>query len=162
VNDRKVQVGLLRKNGYELTEFLVRYFVDVVHPKKLFELFKKGLDEFWKACSGSEIKVCEFAFGEVVASPKVETVLFRRLSVQLSLGELLSSRARLCLTGRCEFSRFMVGLQAQLLRIQKRSAFDSPVRCAGAGDCRTPRCNRRAPGAIGGRSQSGGGKPAPA
>jgi len=93
-------MGLLRKNGYQLTEFFVHWFVEVVHSKKLFELFETGLDEFWKACSGSEIMVSEVAFGEVLASPKVETVLFRRLSIQLSLGEVLSSRARRCLTGR--------------------------------------------------------------
>src|SRR2546421_9923712 len=67
--------------------------------RKSFELFETGLDEFSKACSGSEIKVSRFAFGEALASPKVETVLFRRLSIQLSLGGLLSSRAHLCLTG---------------------------------------------------------------
>jgi hypothetical protein len=106
-------LGLLRKNGYELAEFFVRCFVDVVHRKKLFELFEKGLDEFWKACSGSEIKVSEFAFGEVVASPKVETVLFRRLSIQLSLGGLLSSRARRCLAGQNQFAFLKVGINAK-------------------------------------------------
>ena len=153
-------LGLLRKNGYELAEFFVRCFVGVVHPKKVVELFETGLDEFWKACSGSEIKVSEFTFEEAVASSKAETVLFRRLSIQLSLGELLSSRARLCLTGRCEFNRFME--QVNYWRFQRRWALDSAVRCADAADCRTLRYNRRAPGAVGGHPQTHGGKPAPA
>ena len=62
-------------------------------------------DEFYEACSGSEIKVSRFPFGEVLASPNAETFLFRRLSIQLSLGGLLSSRARLCFTGQQQFSR---------------------------------------------------------
>jgi hypothetical protein len=67
---------------------------------KSFSALREGFGmSFRKAYSGSEIKVSPFTFGEVVASPKAETVLFRRLSIQLSLGELLSSRARLCLTG---------------------------------------------------------------
>jgi hypothetical protein len=80
--------------------------VDVVDPKKLLELFETVLDEFWKACSGSEIKVSQFAFGEVLASPKVETVFISSPSVRLSLGGLLSSRARFCFTGQIEF-RFL-------------------------------------------------------
>ncbi len=62
------------------------------------------LDEFFKAYSGSEIKVCLFAFGEVWVSPNVETFLFRRPSIQLSLGGLLSSRARFRFTGLKQFA----------------------------------------------------------
>ena len=38
--------------------------MDVVDLKKLLELFETVLDEFWKACSGSEIKVSDLDFGE--------------------------------------------------------------------------------------------------
>jgi hypothetical protein len=93
-------MGLLRKNGYELRVIIRNVFSCGCPSGKCFELFETVLDEFWKACSGSEIKVSTVAFGEVVTSPKVETILFRRLSIQLSLGGLLSSRARLCLTGQ--------------------------------------------------------------
>ena len=93
-------LGLLRKNGYLLRVVFSNVLVCQCPFRKLFELFETVLDEFWKACSGSEIKVSTVAFGEVVTSPKVETILFRRLSLQLTLGGLLSSRARLCLTGQ--------------------------------------------------------------
>jgi hypothetical protein len=95
-----MKVGLLRKNGYELRWFFVACFIDVVDPEKLLSSSRQFWMSFRKACSGSEIKVSGIAFGEVSASPKVETVLFRRLSVQLSLGGVLSSRARLCFTGQ--------------------------------------------------------------
>ena len=57
-------------------------------------------DEFCKACSGSEIEVCRFPLREVLASPNAETFSISSPSIQLSLGGLLSSRARLCFTGR--------------------------------------------------------------
>src|SRR5512138_3758465 len=107
-----------------------------------------------------EIKVSIAVFGEVLASPKVETVLLRRRSIQLSLGGVLSSRARRCLTGRGEFSPFIS--QVNYWRIRKLPALDNPAHCADVGDCRTPRCNRRAPAATGARPQTPGGKPAPA
>ena len=58
-------------------------------------IFTPSGREFFKACSGSEIKVSGFSFGETffISSP----------SIQLSLGGLLSSRARFCLTGRVDF-----------------------------------------------------------
>jgi len=62
-------------------------------------------DEFYKACSGSEIESLPFPFGEVLASPNAETFSISSPSIQLSLGGLLSSRARLCFTGRQEFKR---------------------------------------------------------
>src|SRR6185436_3460264 len=65
--------------------------------------FETVLDEFFKACSGSETKVCHFSFGEVLASPNVETFFISSPSIQLSLGGLLSSRARVCFTGQTEF-----------------------------------------------------------
>jgi hypothetical protein len=95
-----IKLGLLRKNGYELKGFFVACFIDVVDPEKLLSSSRQFWMSFRKACSGSEIKVSGIAFGEVSASPKVETVLFRRLSVQLSLGGVLSSRARFCFTGQ--------------------------------------------------------------
>src|ERR1043166_4812682 len=77
-------VGLLRKNGNLLRVVFSNVLVCQCPFRKLFELFETVLDEFWKACSGSKIKVSNIAFGEVLASPKLETVLFRRLSIQLS------------------------------------------------------------------------------
>ena len=65
---------------------------------------------FGRHARGSEIEVSDGAFGEVLASPKVETFLFRRLSIQLSLDELLSSRARLCLTGPHKLNFFNNGV----------------------------------------------------
>jgi hypothetical protein len=76
----RLGLGLLRKNGYELMWFFSNVLVNQCPFRKLFELFETVLDEFWEACSG--------------------TVLFRRLSIQLSLGGLLSSRARFCFTGQ--------------------------------------------------------------
>ena len=61
-------------------------------------------DEFCKACSGSERKGLLVIWGGL-ASPNAETFLFRRLSIQLSLGGVLSSRAHLCFAGRPEFNR---------------------------------------------------------
>jgi len=73
--------------------------------RKMLATSSRRNDEFYEAYSGSEIKVSRFSFGEVLASPNVETFLFRRLSVQLSLGGLLSSRAHLCLTGQPQLKR---------------------------------------------------------
>ena len=67
----------------------------------------KRNDEFCKACSGSEIKGLLIGIWGGLASPNAETFLFRRLSVQLSLGGLLSSRAHLCLARRPEFNRLV-------------------------------------------------------
>jgi len=92
--------GLASKKRVRAKVVFSNVFVSQCRFRKLFELFETVLDEFWKACSGSEIMVSNVAFGEVLASPKVETVLFRRLSIQLSLGGLLSSRVRLCFTGQ--------------------------------------------------------------
>src|SRR2546423_10770993 len=100
-------VGLLRKNGYQVKVIFSNGFCCWCPSRKTFELFETGLDEFSKACSGSEIKVSWFGFGEALASPKMETFLFRRLSIQLSLGGSPSCSAPLCLTGRWEFNRFI-------------------------------------------------------
>mgnify|MGYP006955683252 CR=1 FL=1 len=66
---------------------------------------------FFEAYSGSEIKVSLFPFGEVLASPNAETFLFRRISIQLSLDGLLSSRARLCFTGQHQLKPLGAGDQ---------------------------------------------------
>jgi hypothetical protein len=68
-------------------------------------------DEFFKACSGSEIEVCRWPFGEVLASPKAETFSISSPSIQLSLGGLLSSRAHLCLTGQSHVKALSEGGQ---------------------------------------------------
>src|SRR5689334_19407471 len=91
---------LLRKNGDLLREVFTSVCWWRPSRRRLSSSSRRVWMSFGKACSGSEIKVCQFAFGEGVASPKVETILFRRLSIQLSLGGLLSSRARLCLPGQ--------------------------------------------------------------
>jgi hypothetical protein len=67
--------------------------------------------EFCKACSGSEIEVCRLPFGEVLASPKAETFSISSPSIQLSLGGVLSSRARLCLTGQPQLKALPQGGQ---------------------------------------------------
>jgi hypothetical protein len=64
----------------------------------------KRNDEFCKACSDSEIKGLLVAIWGGLASPNAKTFLFRRLSIQLCLGGLLSSRAHLCFAGRPEFN----------------------------------------------------------
>jgi hypothetical protein len=48
----------------------------------------KRNDEFFEACSGSEIKVSRFSFGEVLASPNAETFFISSPSIQLSLGRV--------------------------------------------------------------------------
>ena len=89
-------------------------------------------NEFFKACSGSEIKLCRFSFGEVLASPNAQTFLFRRLSIQLSLGGLLSSRARFCFTGQQQLkaletpSQFS-GLGRTVRRLLKTNLPELPV-----------------------------------
>src|ERR1043166_5900396 len=49
---------------------------------------------------GSEIKVCPVPFGEVLASPNAQRLFISSPSIRLSLGGLLSSRARFCFTGQ--------------------------------------------------------------
>src|SRR5512138_3126820 len=59
----------------------------------------KGTMSFSKACSGSKIKRLQLCLRGGFGLPGCRDVLFRRLSIQLSLGGLLSSRAHLCFTG---------------------------------------------------------------
>ena len=94
----------------------------------------KGNDEFCKACSGSEIKGLLIGIWGGLASPNAETFLFRRLSIQLSLGGLLSSRARLRFTGRPESNRCMDRVKHRPLA---RCLFHLRQRMA---DQRSPRC----------------------
>ncbi len=76
-------------------------------------------DEFFKACSGSEIEVCRWPFGEVLASPNAETHSISSPSIQLSLGGLLSSRARLCLAGQEQLKARLERRQMNELHPQK-------------------------------------------
>ncbi len=68
----------------------------------------KRNDEFFEACSGSEIKGLPcWHLGRFWPPQMRRRFLFRRLSIQLTLGGLLSSRARLCFTGRQELKPLM-------------------------------------------------------
>jgi len=94
----------------------------------------KRNDEFCKACSGSEIKGLLVAIWGGLASPNAETVLFRRLSIQLSLGGLLSSRAHLCLAGRPKFNRLVDWVKDRpsgqcLFHLRQRMADQRIPRC---------------------------------
>src|SRR5262245_43783752 len=99
----------------------------------------KRNDEFCEACSGSEIKGLPLSIWGGFGLPKCGDVfLFRRLSIQLSLGRLLSSRNGLCLTGREEFNPFRGWVNC-------RSARPSDPRCLfhlrqRILDYSTPRC----------------------
>jgi hypothetical protein len=90
----------------------------------------KRNDEFFEACSGSEIKVSRFSFGEVLASPNAETLFISSPSIQLSLGGLLSSRAHLCFAGQQQLKaaagkRSILALGAGLLKAIRRRPFHS-------------------------------------
>src|SRR5215472_15315496 len=85
-------MGLLRKNGH-----LVRVFLSIC-----LVVSRSGpivCSKFFKAWLGSEIKVSGLAFGEFLA-PQMWRPFISSPSIQLSLGGLLFSRARFCLTGQ--------------------------------------------------------------
>ncbi len=77
---------------------------------------------FTKASSGSEMESAELPFGEVWASPNAPASSIPSPSFPLSLGGLLSSRARLCFTGRQESKPTLGGVNPDPIRRQANTA----------------------------------------
>ena len=70
------------------------------NPMKPVPVRSERTKRFWKACKGSEMFPLKKT-GEALKPPRQRRT-FRRLTIQLSLGRVLLSRACLCFTGRTE------------------------------------------------------------